>query len=415
MNSKGKHLVLLGLVIGLVAVLASQQLYGMPNFARKYSMSCSGCHNPVPRLNEFGFKFRAAGFRMPDEIGKGDTSSNIGDYIAARTQARYDLSRSEAPSGTSTDKNQLTFHEFTFYPLTGAFAQNFSSLVELSFLPDEPAEIENGYVRYNTGKEEEFFSARFGIMHPFEGYGASDRPLGLARPLFQTNAANSNQSTVFTAWGFDEVGLELGYTINRTSLRATVFNGLLSNGEPAQGGDLSKPVGSPSSNSKDIQLFATQMLTDNGGGLSGYFYAGWLDLPTGVPGAGTFQNTFQRYAVYGSYPVEKALFLGGYQYGKDKSFDRPLNRVGADFNSSGVFAEGDYNVAEQLWLGLRYDWFDPATNVNDNRIQAITAIGNYSFDNGLQFIGEYQRKDSRKGAAGSQKDDAFQIRMIFIY
>jgi predicted porin len=149
--------------------------------------------------------------------------------------------------------------------------------------------------------------------------------------------------------------------------------------------------------------------------LSGYFYAGWLDLSTQVTATGTFQNTFQRYAVYGSYPVEKALFLGGYQYGKDNSFDRVLNRVGGDFNSSGVFAEGDYNVSEPLWLGVRYDWFDPATNVNDNRIQAITAIGNYSFDNGLQFIAEYQHKDSRKGAAGSQKDDAFQIRMIFIY
>ncbi len=34
---------------------------------------------------------------------------------------------------------------------------------------------------------------------------------------------------------------------------------------------------------------------------------------------------------------------------------------------------------------------------------------------GLQFIGQYQYKDSKKGAAGSQKDNALQLRMIFIY
>jgi hypothetical protein len=53
----------------------------MPNFARKYSLSCSACHTVVPRLNETGFNFRAAGYRMPDEIGKAIETFNLGDYI----------------------------------------------------------------------------------------------------------------------------------------------------------------------------------------------------------------------------------------------------------------------------------------------------------------------------------------------
>ncbi|MGC8654477.1 MAG: hypothetical protein ACP5US_10865 [Candidatus Kryptoniota bacterium] len=42
----------------------------MPNFARRYNMECTACHTVIPRLNEFGYQFRAAGYRMPEEIGK---------------------------------------------------------------------------------------------------------------------------------------------------------------------------------------------------------------------------------------------------------------------------------------------------------------------------------------------------------
>ena len=390
----------------LLTIVIIQTSDAMPNFARKYNMSCSGCHNGVPRLNETGFRFRAAGFRMPDEIGKGETSTNIGDYIAARTQVRADWKQTESPSGAITNNSkQLTLHEFTFYPITGAFAKNFSSLVEMSFLPDESAEIENAYVRYNCGEEKSFFLVRAGVMHPFEGYGASDRPLSLSRPLFQGTKAVSSK---FTPWGYDEVGLEAGYDVENTSIRGTIFNGLTSSAEPAQGGGLTKTYGEPSYNNKDFQVFATQRLTDNGGGFSGYFYAGWMDQSS------TLQNAFQRYALYAGYPVQQALFLGGFQAGKDQFTDTTKTSI-PDVSSTGFFGEADYSVSELLWLGVRYDRFDPSTDASDNEIQAVTAFANYSFDNGLQFIGEYQYKDSKKGSTGSQKDNALQVRMIFIY
>ena len=41
--------------------------HALPPFARKYEVSCSLCHNPFPRLNEFGEAFRLAGYRIPDE------------------------------------------------------------------------------------------------------------------------------------------------------------------------------------------------------------------------------------------------------------------------------------------------------------------------------------------------------------
>ena len=36
----------------------------IPAFARRYRVSCSLCHNPVPALNDFGEQFAANGYRL---------------------------------------------------------------------------------------------------------------------------------------------------------------------------------------------------------------------------------------------------------------------------------------------------------------------------------------------------------------
>jgi len=48
----------------------SGQAFGIPAFARTYKTSCVTCHNPYPRLNEFGESFRIAGFQIPNDEGE---------------------------------------------------------------------------------------------------------------------------------------------------------------------------------------------------------------------------------------------------------------------------------------------------------------------------------------------------------
>lgn len=83
--------------------------------------------------------------------------------------------------------------------------------MELSTSNEDFFEIENAYFRYTRGDSIQSISARVGIFHPFEGFGASDRPFSLSRPLFQTQVANQNGSTFFTPWNFDQSGLEVEY------------------------------------------------------------------------------------------------------------------------------------------------------------------------------------------------------------
>lgn len=404
------------ITLGFVSLpLISNNSWAIANFARKYGVDCSVCHTVIPKLTATGFRFRAAGFRMPEELGEESKEEfKLKDYFSARIQARYDLKQTKVGSD-STTANQITFKEFTFYPMTGSFGKYFSTMVEMSFASEEPAEIENAYFRINWGKPDSFWSVRFGIFHPFEGFGASDRPLSLSRPLFQTNPAKYDQSTYFKIWGFDQAGLELGYSYKNSFLRFTVFNGLNEEGKPAQGGELQKSSGTPSFNNKDIQVTFTQLLGDTGSGFGAYFYHGNIDLTTGNS-ANLWKNKYNRFALYANYQIkDKANLLAGYAQGSDHRYDISLNNVKGTFSSKGYFAEGDLYFHEYMGAGIRYDWFDPSSKTSSNEQHAFTAFVNAPLNNGVQFIAEYQNKLVKQGIQPDKTINAFQLRLIVIW
>jgi hypothetical protein len=399
----------------------------MPNFARKYSVECAMCHTTIPRLNEYGFQFRKAGFRAPDEIGK-PTKTDFADTFAARIQGRYDYQHRN-DSGKTTDNNQLTLHEITVYPLSASFGKYYGSLMELSILNEDFVEIENAYFRYTRGKENGWFSGRFGIFHPFEGYGASDRPYSIDRPFIQTVAANNNGSTFFTPWNFGQAGLEAAYVHKRTSVTATVFNGLfVENDEgaykafPAAGGNLQKHAGFGKKNSKDFQLFVNQILKGDGSGVSFYYYRGNIDLPK--PGvapdafgpATSFGNAYDRIALYASYhPIPKLDVQAAYQSGKDHFFDPVAENAGGTFKSKGWFGEVDVPAADKLTLGLRYDWFDASDEKSHNNRTGVTAYANVPVNDGWQVITQYRHIAQQRAGLADLKDDNFQVRLIWIW
>jgi len=421
--------------VGSFLVLAASQVTSMPMFARKFDMNCQSCHTVIPKLNETGMMFRASGWRPQADIGTEDKGNNeMGNITSARIQGRYDLTSTEDKNAVKTYVNQATFYELTVYPLTGAFNKNWGSLVELTFAPEEVAEIENGYVRGNwKAGAEGVFSTRFGIFHPWEGYGASDRPASISRPLFQTTFAKDAKAAktfVFKPWGLDQAGLEFGHDMKRTMIRGTMFNGISyeenSAGKadviPAQGGGLQKDPKRPSYASKDFQVTATQLLTADGGGATLYYYMGAVDLPvTGVPADPPFtQDKFYRAAAYASYPlVKKLMVLGGYQTGEDK-YDDAL-QVEQKSKSMGYFGEVDFSAPRDFVLAGRYDLFDPSDNADEDKIMAYTVAVNKPANDGLQFIAEYQYKESEQGfkspgvAWPKQKENKFQIRGIWIW
>lgn len=76
----------------------------MPEFARKYSMSCAACHAAFPRLNQFGEYFRDNNMRLPNwrdtTLDTGDEQLALPPYppLAVRAQAY-----AQARTGKSID------------------------------------------------------------------------------------------------------------------------------------------------------------------------------------------------------------------------------------------------------------------------------------------------------------------------
>jgi hypothetical protein len=471
----------------VVITLGATSADAMPMFARKFGVTCAYCHTTIPRLNQTGFKFRAAGFRLPETMGKpqppGEKKFELGDNFSARIQSRFDSQATNQPNGapiancpgnicgSRATTTAFSFMEATLYPLTGSWGDHFGSLSELSVSPEDFFEIENAYIRAVAGTEKSFFTSRIGIFHPWEGFGASDRPFSNARTLFQTSplsAAGRGIPYVFQPWGLDEAGAEVGGEFDKLSVRAAVLGGTFMRFEeeantfiafPAQTGPwkganqavaaLGKPVDSVGHNSVDFSANAQYLLHPEGGVVSLLYYHGSVATPThcsdgtpigsgsaaagtlcGVSAAGdigntdfdftkasAFQNNFDRVAIYASYPFGKFLPMAGYQYGRDdipvSPATFPANSALDKFTSNGAFVEGAYTLHQYVTGGVRWDRFHPNT-ARLNTSWAVTPYVNIPLQNGFQIIAEYQHRDFQLDATNSRQNDTFQVRVIFI-
>lgn len=389
----------------------------LPSFARKTGLECNSCHTVIPKLTEMGYRFRAAGFRMPDEINKPAEYKEIGQFAAAMIENHADYSR-QSSGGQSSHSFQFVNERVGLFPVNGAFAKNLACRTEITLASGSSPDIENAYVRWVHGSENHFLSTRFGIFHPWEGYGASDMPVGASSPLFETSTASYNADTYFQLRGFNQMGLEVAYDLPKTTVAADVFNGFSFNGggiDPAVGGDLVKPSDARSSNAKDYQIVVNHLLTDDGGGVSAVYYRGTLDLPADT--TGFFQNNFHRAALYGSYPLAKKLYLlAGGGIGMDQYFDPATGSSNKRFGSGGGFGELDFYAHPRAVLAGRFDWFDPSDRRKDNRVWALTGALNAPWNNGFQLVAEFQYRHTQEGAGQpGLKEELAQLWALVIF
>lgn len=278
-------------------------------------------------------------------------------------------------------------------------------------------------------------------MHPQEGFGASDRPLGNNRPLFQKQPANPGSP--FYLWNVDEMAAEAGYYWPKTgtNLSARISNGVIwkadssgainDHADPAQGGALTKTQGEPGANHKNWQIVLNQYLTKDSG-FTLYYYKGSMAYPdTSANAAPYTDDTFTRLAVYANWFVvpKKLDLLVGWLDGKDSLGNPNINTSAALSGttstqnstkvgkSGGYFAEADYHVSEdKLAFGARYDSFDPSEKVDHNSQKAMSIFVNYHVLNNVQIIGDYVHKTTEAGSnPGENKDNQLLVRLIFIF
>jgi hypothetical protein len=397
-----------------IALVAPRAADALPQFARKYKMPCTGCHDALayPRLNDVGYKFRRAGFRMPENIGKEElTDFDITDYFAARAAANNTTaiaSQSGATNTTSTYDG-----EAGLYFLTGSFQNNFASEGEVNISPDGGAEIENAYVRVVLGDEHRWFEARAGIFHAFEGLGASDRSLGPSRPLIFDLTPNQNQDTLMRMVELNRIGAEVGGQWENSSLSVEVVN--RAHPEVSGGGISPVATTADAGGGKDLIIVANQILGARSG-LSAYWSHGQIDLPVDEAGfiAGTNQmlwnEKYDKIGAFASGQVGDVLLLGGAQLGFDQALDATAG-MKSGFTSIGGFLEGNYALEPWAVGYLRADYFNPSTTIADNHIFAGT-VGTLFYKNWVSIAPELQ---VRRLEATSETDATLLVHAFVVY
>lgn len=381
-------------------------------FGRKYKMDCSGCHTPaVPRLNAVGYKFRRAGFRMPEQIGQEEVADfSLGDYFSGKIQSDYRVSR-EAGATENRFENQ----EISLFAITGSFQKYFASETEIGLSPVEGVEIENAYIRGVWGGVSQWLQARAGVFHPIEGFGASDRPLGISLPLFQAISANQTQDTLVQVSSLDRVGIEVGAQWRDTSLNVAVLNELelvLADGETAASG-----TGTSLHDSKDLLISATQLIGERSA-LGAYWARGTLTLPTDPvafadgTSTDTWRDRYDRLALFVTAGRGRWTGLAAASLGFDHSREATTGAL-STFRSTGGFVEGDVALGAHATGFLRLDYFDPSTSQADNGIVG-GALGAPIFLTSAFFVPElrYQRQPP---GTGGQSITAFVVRAFITY
>lgn len=217
-----------GLLLAGTAVPAD----AIPSFARKYRVSCSMCHAPVPRLNAFGEQFAANGFEMVvgeeprDTIMTGDPLLRMMNNIplAIRLDA-YLQGLIDAPANATATDLQTPW---TIKLLSGGQIADRVSYYLYFFMSErgEVAGLEDAYVQFTdiAGSGVSLLVGQFQVSDPlfkrelrlqYEDYQPYRVRVGEARADL---TYDRGLMAVYSPWSDADVALQL---VNGQGLRAS--------------------------------------------------------------------------------------------------------------------------------------------------------------------------------------------------
>ena len=400
-----------------------RQADALPNFARKYGMSCAVCHTTIPRLNQVGYNYRRAGFRMPDELGQEAKFDGLKDMYAAIVRVDLNVTTTatdpDADNAVVPASHKLASPELSLHPISGSFGKWWSVRSELAFSPGEEVGVEQGYARATYPYKDWIFSTRAGIFHPIEGYGASDDSLGAFKPMIFDHAPrNGAFNALVGLLSRSQLGAEAGIAYKDSTLSFAVLNGYNSVKDASNVG--------ADRNQHDLRLFFNQMLGERAA-FNVFYLNGKTGFPTDVTAAVTdttganpvrWINNYQRLATFANYEVlgEKLNLLGGFAIGKDH-FPQVLTAAtnnSDSFNNYGWFAEAQSKLHEHFTGGVRYDTFKPSTRTGNNRESAVTFTAAVPIEN-VKLLADYQIHRTQSPVGKDRTDNVVVLEWLMAF
>ena len=385
-------------MVGSMVLATVRNSDAIPAFARKYNADCMMCHFAVvPRLNNFGQRYRRMGYRTPAEWNKDQELTNVSNFLSARIKSQFSYDNNEG----TVERTQFTFPDLSFF-YAGALSRNYSGWIHATSSNSSDVDF-HGHIMGNWGTPDNMIMVRVGQMHMLEqeGVGGFDRPTSININTVHTQALTSTHTFPggsAESYNFDQrqKGVELAYIHGPGKLAVQVSNGLNQNGSGTQNtGDIDPQ--------KDVMVFYEHLLDDIASGFTLFYYHGTTHgtvTPTGTTGAPTSISTEFNFSRYGFnlskwFPVPDLGFLelqGGYV----RSYDNNPATVGPNVQGNAYYVESQqYITGPELTFYERYSWIDfnaPQKNSarKDYTIGVVTPLQTY-----LRVTLEYTYTDNR--------------------
>lgn len=332
---------LLGIVIALTVSAAPRQAAAMPMFARKYNLPCERCHTMVPRLNNFGYNFYRAGYRLPSNeikpISAANAISFFGQISATNTNPAGDsgftVDGVEIDLATAVEKQYAVRGVYQF-DTGGGSATGFNEL----------------WAQYNSSPKGPFFAVRAGQIPILSGFQLlGNRNITQTGPMmFDGNGPLSGPGQGNFSPGDVEQGLQATYGNGGFFGSVSLLNGI---DEAGDGG-----VTLSGRRGHDVMGQAEYLIGHAGTAVGAFYYIGKTPITSM-----SFNDNFRRAGVFGTYGRNfktrgdkgidiRAELNGGLLFGQDAT-----DRFGHHDSSYGSLAEVDVYLRSKTAIVARFD------------------------------------------------------------
>ena len=409
-----------------------RQASAIPQFARRYKVSCYACHTIPPVLNEQGYMFKRLGHHLPPALEPSHLPFKISELVEKEPDwtltnnaslavadfgfaSQRTVQQGQAPSSTSAFQvNSWNAYFAGWIPNTNFYYYSeFDIVLGGQTSPDLP----NAHIGYVGGTARNSWYATLGREHlqVSEGTRASQiYSLLPSAPLLFENMGPTN-------FILDQspVGAEIGYTWASSNYKNILgVNFKVTNGDNADGSEI---LTASNKNSKDIWADADWWYAPESG-ISFVTYQGKKNQiqNSGAANQFSFYPHISREGVFGNYMIwrDKVDVLGGYLHGND-DWEDPTTTPAGSYLSNGYFAEIDYYFRRGLAFAARYDRLHqeitgiPKTNLEQWQVgveKAFTASGNIV---GRASVGNFHGPDPLSLVGSSTKTYQADIQFNF--
>ncbi|MBP6965348.1 MAG: hypothetical protein KBC96_13190 [Armatimonadetes bacterium] len=381
---------------GSIIALCQSPSGAMPALARKYGFNCGMCHVAWPRLNDFGQKYRANGYRIPGQENIEQTILDVpGAPLAFRTQAGY-TSDSFSP-GTAGDKvNQFQLNGLD---ILGAGLLGENAGFFLGYLPRidggsgveaQDASLEQANVIF-SGLGSTWLNARLGkfegqyvpfsalrkiTISPYEVYEFD----GSSGSLNRFSLANPATGVELTGWGRSPLQYALGFV-----------NGSSSNDS--------------SDSPADIYVRGAYVFGQGFGQTAGHRLGALAYFGRAEPDGGGARHNFNRYGLDAALNFSEYNVDIQYLQGRDSSGFN-IAAPGDTYTFSGGFVQFNHFAMESAQFA-RFDWVK-TPSADNHDVSRITVGWRQHLAHPLMLQIEYSHRKVDNGVGpGSDLTENF--------